>query len=251
MKKLFMMLILLLFTSIGFLNAQVSERGSVNGREKIIFRNNELFKGRGDNIYIVIDHKACWIPNQEVFNAMRLDWNAVRQINDAKLDRMETGSLIFRNRAGNYFVNLSGRVAGIGNASMFHALDLDERFVIDLPESIISKFPVVSLVIGGRHDGNYLVDGNRIYEMRSDMVLKAFGFYPEDVVRVNERVIESFQKTPLLIKGKGDKIYLVEDGKRRWITSPEAIKRNNLDIKLVMHVEERTIKDIPEGSPLN
>jgi hypothetical protein len=87
--------------------------------------------------------------------------------------------------------------------------------------------------------------------MRSDMVLKAFGFYPEDVVRVNERVIESFQKTPLLIKGKGDKIYLVEDGKRRWITSPEAIKRNNLDIKLVMHVEERTIKDIPEGSPLN
>jgi hypothetical protein len=247
MKKLFMPLFLLLFSSIGFLHAQHSDRG----REDNSFRNNELFKGRGDNIYIMIDHKACWIPNKEVFNAMGLDWNAVRKIDDAKLKRMEIGSLIFRNHAGNYFVNLSGRIADIGNESMFHALDLEERFIVNLPERLISTFHIVRLVISGKHDANYLVDGRRIYEMRSDKVLKAFDLYPEDVVRVHDRVIEGFQKTPLLVKGRGDKIYLIEDGKCRWITSPEAIKRNHLDINLVMHVEEKTIKEIPEGKPIN
>jgi hypothetical protein len=164
---------------------------------------------------------------------------------------METGSLIFRNRAGNYFVNLSGKVADIGNRSMFNSLDLEERFVVNLPERIISKFPSVRLVISSKRGPNYLVDGGRIYEMSSDRVLKAFGLYPEDIVRVHERAIEGFQKTPLLVQGRGDRIYLVEDGKCRWITSPGAIKRNNLDMKLVMHVEERTIREIPEGRPLN
>jgi hypothetical protein len=251
MKKLFILLYLLLFSSISFLNAQQSDRGPVNGREDNFFRHNKLFKGRGDNIYIVIDHKACLIPDKEVFNAMGLDWNDVRKIDNDELTRMEVGSLIFRNHAGNYFVNLAGRVADIGNESMFHALDLDERFVVNLHERIISKFPSVRLVIAGRNNVNYLVDGSRIYEMSSDRVLKAFGLYPEDVVRVHERVIEGFQITPLLLKGRGDRIYLIEDGKCRWITSPEAIRRNNLDINLVMHVEERTIKEIPEGRPIN
>ena len=186
----------MLFSSISFLSAQPRDRG----REDNYFKNNELFKGRGEDIYIVIDHKACWIPNKDVFNAMGLDWNAVRRIDEDRLKRMETGSLIFRNHAGNYFVNLSGRVADVGNGSMFHSLDLEERFVVNLPERIISKFPIVRLVISGRHGANYLVDGARIYEMSSDRVLKAFGLYPEDVVRVRERAIEGFQKTPLLVQ---------------------------------------------------
>src|ERR1035437_1915571 len=102
MKKLYMLFNLLLFSSISFLNAQPRDRD----REDNYFKNNELFKGRGEDIYIVIDHKACWIPNKEVFNAMGLDWNAVRRIDEDRLKRMETGSLIFRNHAGNYFVNL-------------------------------------------------------------------------------------------------------------------------------------------------
>jgi len=250
MKKLFMLLYLLLFSSISFLNAQNSDRGR-NGREDNYFRDNKVLKGSGDNIYIVIDHKACWIPDNEVFDAMGLDWNDVSNIDADRLTRMETGSLIFRNHAGNYFVNLAGKIADIGNESIFRALDLDERFVVNLPERIISKFPIVRLVIAGRNNINYLVDGKRIYEMSSDRVLKAFGLDPEDVVRVHERVIGGFQITPLLLQGRGDRIYLVEDGRCRWITSPEAIKRNNLDMKLVMHVEERTIREIPEGRPID
>ncbi len=237
MKKLYALLLPVLLLMSSFLSAQVKD--------------GDLLKGSKENIYIVLNGKACWIPTAEVFNAMKLDLKSVAIIDDAKLNKLPKGDLVFKSKAEKYFFNLNGSAAFIGDASIFTALGINEKFVVNLPDDIIEKLPKALLIVKGKKAAKYLLIEGKVCQFSSDKIFKILGFNNSNVVTVDDKGLAAVPKSPFLIKGEGDKIYLIEKDKRRWITTQEIFNKNNYDWKAVLKVEEKILKTIPEGKPVN
>jgi hypothetical protein len=215
------------------------------------FRDGDLIKGRKDYIFLVIDHKACWIPNKEVFEAMGLNWNAVRTIDDSKLDRMEKGSLIFKNSSGYFYLSLNGRVAPVGDWRMLKALGLSDRFIRVLPDQVIANLQQIPLVIKGKGRDKFLWVNGKICPIKSDRIIDALGLDQSDAAFINPGALAGLIQSPLLLKGPGDKIYLIEKERRRWISSMHVFERYHYDMNTVYEVDHKVIHAIEEGAPIN
>lgn len=237
MKKLVKASCLVLLFMSSFISAQVKD--------------GDLLKGSKENIYIVIDGKACWIPTADVFNAMKLDLKSVNVIDDAKLNKMSKGNLLFKNKEEKYYLNLNGSAAFIGDASIFTALGLSEKFVVTLPNEVIEKLPAALAVVKGKASAKYLLIAGKVCQFSSDKIFKTLGMNAANIVTVNDKGLAGLTKSPLIVKGEGDKVYVIEKDKRRWITTKEIFSKNNYDWKTVLPIDEKVLKSIPEGKPIN
>jgi hypothetical protein len=56
-----------------------------------VIRDGLVLKGSGDRIYILQDDQLRWISSLEAFEHLGLTWDDVRLVDDAFLDRFETG----------------------------------------------------------------------------------------------------------------------------------------------------------------
>ena len=43
------------------------------------FEEGALVKGNNDAVFLISKGKACWIPNESVFNLLGLNWNKVKK----------------------------------------------------------------------------------------------------------------------------------------------------------------------------
>lgn len=53
-----------------------------------------------------------------------------------------------------------------------------------------------------------------------------------------------------LVKGETDRVYVIQDGKRRWVPSIEIFNAHGFAWERVRTVAERDIRRLPEGQPL-
>ena len=237
MKKFaFSFILLLIFSFVSAINAQIKD--------------GDLIKGSKENVYLVIEKKACWIPSKDIFDALKLDWKAVKPIEDAKLKVMAKGSLIFKNKAGNYWLSLNDKVASIGDAKMLKTLGLNEKFVRDLSDAEIAKLSTVPFIIKGKKAAKYLFVAGKVSQFSSDKALKALGYDPSLITTVDDKGLAGLPKIPFLVKGAGEKVYLVEKDKLRWISSEELFKKNNYDWNTVQKIDDKVLKALPEGEPV-
>lgn len=213
-------------------------------------KDGDLIKGSKENIYLIVDNKACWIPSKEIFEALKLDWKAVRLIDDKKLDKMAKGSLVFQNKAGDYFLCTNGKVALIGDSKTFKSMKMNEKFVHKLPDAELATLQRVPFVIKGKTDIKYLLIDGKICQIPSDKTFKALGLDPANVTTVDNKVISGFVKAPLLVKGSEEKVFVIEKDKRRWVPSEDVFKKNKFNWNTVYKVDEKTLKNIPEGKPV-
>ena len=213
-------------------------------------KDGDLIRGSKENIYLIIDNKACWIPSKKILEALKLDWKAVRQIDDKKLDKRAKSSLVFQNKAGDYFLCTNGKMALIGDSKTFSSLKMSEKFVHKLLDAELTARQRVPFVIKGKTNIKYLLIGGKICQISSDKTFKALGLDPANVTTVDNKVIAGFVKSPLLVKGSEEKFYVIEKNKRRWVSSEEVFMKNKFDWNTVYKVDEKALKNIPKGKPL-
>jgi hypothetical protein len=53
-----------------------------------------------------------------------------------------------------------------------------------------------------------------------------------------------------MLRGSDGKVWLLENGKRRWVMTPEAFKRLNLDWNRIVSVNQTDFNAYPEGVPV-
>ena len=103
------------------------------------------------------------------------------------------------------------------------------------------------------HGPAYVVQGNRRVWIPSLEALTAGEYRWEQVQTVSDRLMRSLAldtQEGYLVKGSGAEVYLVEAGKRRWITTAAAFAARGYRWDQVHFVSNRDLEAIPLGDPL-
>jgi hypothetical protein len=212
MKKYYsLFLFLFLFSSLQTINAQVKD--------------GDLIKGTKEHIYLVVEGKACWIPNMDVLTGLKLDPNSAKAMDDAKLNKLPKGWLVFKSESKKYYLNINGNAALIGDSLTFVATGISEKYLFPLQEKVISKLPSVPFIVKGKAAAKFLLVNGKVCPIPSDKIFKALGFDPASVTTINDKGIASLLKASLLVKGEGDKIYLIEKTNAAGLLPRKYLKR--------------------------
>ncbi len=214
------------------------------------FKDGELVKGNKNAVYLISKGKACWIPNESVFKLLNLNWNKVKKVSDKDLAKMPKGWIIVKGRNESLFIINNGFACKITNASMLKTLGLDNNFVWTVQDEKLNKFPQTQLLVKGNDASVYLIYNSRACWIPNESILKALGYEMKMVIQIPDKEMIQMPKAQLLLKGSGDKIYRIENDKRRWINNAVLFARLGYDWNSVLTVSDTQLKNIPEGEPL-
>ena len=73
---------------------------------------------------------------------------------------------------------------------------------------------------------------------------------PEATPVVEAKVEETSSFKGLLVRAGGDKVYLIRDGKKHWMTSPEALEKNGFKLGDEREIDVVSLSIFPEGEPI-
>jgi len=74
---------------------------------------------------------------------------------------------------------------------------------------------------------------------------------PEPVVKEAETVVEEPKEwIGLPVRADGDRVYLLKDGRKRWITSAEVFSNLGFKFGEEVRIDQATLSVIPEGEPV-
>lgn len=214
------------------------------------FKDGELVKGSKNAVYLISKGKACWIPNESVFNLLSLNWNKVKKVSDKDLAKMPKGWIIVKGRNEPLFIINNGFACKITNASMLKVLGLDNNSIWGVPDEKLNKLPQSQLLVKGNDNSVYLIYNSKACWIPSESILKALGYEMKMVIQIPDKEMIQMPKAQLLLKGSGDKIYRIENDKRRWINNAVLFARLGYDWNSVLAVSDTQLKNIPEGEPL-
>ncbi len=214
------------------------------------YKEGELVKGSKDAVYLISKGKACWIPNESVFNLLGLNWNKVKKISDKDLAKMSKGLIIVKGKNEPLFIINNGFACKIANASMLKTLGLDNNFIWSVLDEKLNKLPQSQLLVKGNDASVYLIYNSKACWIPSASVLKALGYEMKMAIQIPDKEIIQMPKSQLLLRGSGEKIYRIENDKRRWINSAVLFTRLGYDWNSVLTVSDAQLKNIPEGEPL-
>lgn len=104
------------------------------------------------------------------------------------------------------------------------------------------------------HGPVYVLQGNRRVWVPSLAALTAGGYRWEQVQTVSDRLMRSLAldaEEGYLVKGSGAEVYLIEGGKRRWVTTAAAFADRGYRWDQVHFVSDTDLEAIPLGDPIN
>ena len=108
---------------------------------QVTWPDRSLIKGSGPRTYIVAAGKACWIPSAETFNAMGLDWNAIRTISDADLNRIPKSPLLLKGTGPEVYLVEGASRQRIPTADIFAAMGLDLGAILEIGNAQLRAIP--------------------------------------------------------------------------------------------------------------
>lgn len=209
-----------------------------------------LVKGSNDAVYIIGNGKACWISGENIFNLLGLDWKNVKKISDSELKSIPKDWLIVKgNEKAVYIINY-GKAFRVTDASTLKLLGFEKTFVYPVSEEKLKKITQQPLLIKGNDAAIYLLNNGKISWIPGEPIFKALGYDSRSVIKVGDEKIAKFGKTPLLIRGNDQKIYLVDKDKRYWITSATLFNKLGYDWNYIFSVSDSQLKNITEGEPI-
>jgi hypothetical protein len=108
-----------------------------------------LIRGSSPAIFLVVDGRRRWIPNEATFNALGLDWNAIQTISDSILDNIPQGTdypslsrrLVKGSAPATFFLE-RGRRRWIPDEQTFNARGFSWSDVEAIPDKNLESIPL-------------------------------------------------------------------------------------------------------------
>lgn len=214
------------------------------------FEEGALVKGSKNTVYLISKGKACWIPNDNIFNLLGLNWNKVKKVSDKNLVKIPKGWIIVKGRNEPLYIIDNGTACKVTNASTLKALGFDNNTIWNVPDEKLIKLAQRPLLVKGSDPSVYLIHNSKACWIPSESILKALGYEMKMVIQIPDKEMIQMPKSQLLLRGSGDKIYRAEDNKLRWINSAVLFNRLGYDWNSVLTVSDAQLKNIPEGEPI-
>lgn len=214
------------------------------------FEEGALVKGSKEAVFLISKGKACWIPNENVFSLLGLNWNKIKKVSDKDLAKIPKGWIIVKGKDEPLYIIDNKTACKVTNASTLKALGLDNNSIWSVPDEKLAGLPQRPLLVKGSETSVYLIHNSKACWIPDESVLKALGYEMKMVIQIPDKEMIQMPKSQLLLRGSSDKIYRIENSKRRWITNAVLFTRLGYDWNSVLNVGDSQLKNIPEGESL-
>jgi hypothetical protein len=197
-----------------------------------------------------MNKKAVWIPDETVFNVLNLNWKSVVKISDEQLANITRTALIIKGSEDAAYVFYQGKARKAANMSVLKMLGFDTRTILRAQDHKIKQLSHGLLLIKGSSERVYIVQNDKAVLVQDENIASALNVDSKSAIKISDDRLEKIRKVPLLLRGKEEKIYLIENGSRKWIANARVFEQLKLDWDSVIQVGDNELNKIPEGTPI-
>lgn len=146
---------------------------------------------------------------------------------------------------------IDGKRHWVRNLEEFNKKGYRSEDVKIVPLSELNKYSPLRLIRQKGKKKIYIVgEKNNKRHIPNPDIFYSYGFRPEEITEVKKTTIEAIPETKLIRWKDGTKVYRIENGKKRWVTSIEAFINNGYDWGQVAKVNKTEIEAYPKGEPI-
>jgi len=215
------------------------------------FEEGSLLRGSKDAVYLVSNGRAHWVPNENIFNLLSLNWNKVKKTSDKDIAKIPKGRIVVKGKNQTlYIIAENGTACKVTNEITLKALGLRNYSIWSVPDEKLLKLPQRPLLVKGSDPSIYIIHNSKACWIPSESIFKALGYDMKTVIQIPDKEMMQFPKEQLLLRGSNDKIYRAENDKKRWVTTAALFTRLGYDWNSVLTVSDAQLKNIPEGEPV-
>jgi len=167
-------------------------------------------------------------------------------------DALQGGNLQFIKEKNNkkVYLNLNGSRLWLNSPDVFENVGGVWDDVVILG-SAVQKMPLVKFIRAEGSKKIYLVLKNgTIRHMLNSRMMSIYGGKFDDVIVVGQDVIKALPRNYLIRSERGDKVYLLDQKIKRWVSSPQVLKKLNFDFSDVAEVKPEELESYAEGAPI-
>lgn len=217
-----------------------------------------LLRARGySGVYVFDKGTVRVIPSIEVFKSYNYDWNKVQEVDYVIHEQYPKTRLIkTSNNSKVYYLTDAGRRLWIPTAEMFinigyHSVGEEVTLINNLE---LGYYKDEQFIKSNQNDKTTAYRVSSFGTKRAINNQEIFESYSSDwssIHDVPDQIITSYPETKL-IRQKGDyKVYSLENGMRRWITSLQAFEQQGFSWERIEDITEVDLKSYPEGTDIN
>ena len=214
------------------------------------YKDGDLVKGSGDKVYLIDKGKACWVSSSDIFDALGLDWKKVKPIADYQLKNLPKGWIIVQGYDKPVYVLYYGVACEVKDVRTLELLGFDRKEIKKVHRNTLRKIPIEPILVKGNDDPVYAVVNGKACWIQSEKAFYALGYDMNRIIKISDNTLRRLPKAPLLLQGSDQKIYLAEKDKRYWITTADVFNKMGYDWNTILRVDNRNLKNFPEGKPI-
>ena len=153
------------------------------------------------------------------------------------------GSLV-KGGNDNIFLIVRGKACWVSDAKIFNILGLDWKNVKPITEKQLNSIPKGWLIVKASGKPVYVIVFGVACRVTDASTLSLLGFDSNLIRPISDDQLKKIPQEPMLIKGNGSPVYIVNNGKAVWIPSEKIFNALGFEMKRVMKVKDDIISKI-------
>jgi hypothetical protein len=155
------------------------------------------------------------------------------------------GSLVKGSKDPVYLIE-NGKACWISGENIFNLLGFDWKNVKTIPDAELNKIPAGWLMVRGMGSAIYIINYGVASKVADWNTLLSLGFEKTNIRTVREEKLIKIPQQPLLVKGSGAPVYIINNGKAGWIQGEKIFKAFGYDMKTVIKVKDESLNKFPK-----
>jgi len=210
-------------------------------------------------VYLVDAGVKHHIPSPFHFECFGFRWEDIAVVSGSLFNQLPTGSnvtLLAKGSGAPVYLVENGYKHWIPNPDVFNRWGLnwsDIRVYSDDLINAIRTGASVTPLLKGSSSGVYLIENGYKHWIPNPDVFNRWGLNWSDIRVYSDSLVNNVwvgESLSHLIKGSSNRVYLVEKGQKRWITSPRVFKKRRYNWSDVKTLPDSLVNRLPEGGPI-
>lgn len=215
--------------------------------------------GNSPAIYLVYSNTRYHITDPQSFQIWGFSWSNVNIISEETLNSYSPGSSLsslIKGSGDAIYLGNNGFKYHIPNPTTFHNFGFSWGGISFPSDNFISSVPykgILNNLIKGSGAEIFALDQGVKRHIRNIDTFNHFRFRWDSISFLSNEFINSIPSSSFisrLIKGSGERVYLMENGQRRWISSMQVFRNRGYSWSDIGQVSDSLLFSYPEGAPL-
>jgi len=208
-------------------------------------------------VYVFDKETVRVIPSIEVFESYNYDWNDVQEVDYVVHNRYPETRLVKTSDSPKvYYLTLSRDRLWIPTVEVFvgagyNSVSEEVTVINDLEMSYYEDERFVKSDQYGKITAYRLSSFGTKRAIKSPEIFESYTSAWGDIQEIPDRILTIYPETKLIRQIGGHKVYFIENGMRRWVSSPQDFEQRGFSWGEIEDITEIDLQSYPEGDIIN